>query len=240
MKNIKGIILAGGLGTRLYPLTKVTNKHLLPIGGEPMIYYPLRKLIEAGIKDIMIITGVEHSSAMTSLLGSGNDYGCSFTYRVQDQPDGIGGALKLCKDFIGESSCIVILGDNIFKENLKPHIESFCSSDKECKLFFKEVRDPKRYGVGVFDGEKIIRVEEKPSIPKTNLACVGIYLYTNKVFDVVENIKPSKRGELEISSVNNVFIENNLCTYAVLKDMWVDAGTMDAYHKTNWLVYKEK
>lgn len=240
MSNIKGIILAGGTGSRLYPLTKVTNKHLLPIGGEPMIYYPLRKLIDAGIKDIMIVTGVEHSSGVTSLLGSGNDHGCSFTYRVQDQPDGIAGALRLCKNFVGDSSCVVILGDNIFKENLKPHIESFCNSKEDCKLFFKMVPDPQRYGVGVFSEDKIIAIEEKPENPKTNLACVGIYFYTHKVFDVVEKIRPSDRGELEISSVNNIFIERDKCDYSILQNRWVDAGTMDSYHKTNWLIYSEK
>ena len=239
MKNIKGIILAGGLGTRLYPLTKVTNKHLLPIGGEPMIYYPLRKLIESGIDDIMIVTGVEHSSAMTSLLGSGKDHGCSFTYRVQDKPDGIAGALNMCRNFVGDSSCIVLLGDNIFKEDLKPHIKSFCEGTDDCKLFFKRVSDPRRYGVGVFKGKKVIRVDEKPDKPQSNLACVGIYFYTNKVFDVIDSTTPSERGEYEISTVNNVFIENKSCNYAVLKDRWVDAGTMDTYHKTNWIVYKE-
>lgn len=239
MKSIKGIILAGGSGTRLYPLTKVTNKHLLPIGGEPMIYYPLRKLIESGIDDIMIVTGVEHSSAMTSLLGSGKDYNCSFTYRVQDRPDGIAGALSLCKNFVGDSSCVVLLGDNIFKEDLKPHIQSFCKDSDDCKLFFKRVPDPRRYGVGVFEGDKVVKIEEKPDKPQSNLACVGIYFYTNKVFEEIENIEPSARGELEITNVNNIFIENNSCGHATLKERWVDAGTMDSYHKTNWIVYKE-
>ena len=239
MKDIKGIILAGGLGTRLYPLTKVTNKHLLPIGGEPMIFYPLRKLIESGIKDIMIVTGVEHSGGITSLLGSGKAYGCSFTYRVQDEPDGIGGALKLCKDFVGNSSCVVLLGDNIFKEELGPHIKSFMEAEDDCKLFFKRVSDPRRYGVGAFKNDRIVRIDEKPEAPESNLACVGIYLYTNKVFDVLEDTTPSERGEYEITSVNNVFIDDNSCSYAVLRERWVDAGTMDSYHRTNWLVYEE-
>tara|TARA_R100000008_G_scaffold86740_1_gene81266 strand:- start:3243 stop:3965 length:723 start_codon:yes stop_codon:yes gene_type:complete len=239
MRDIKGIILAGGLGTRLYPLTKVTNKHLLPIGGEPMIYYPLRKLMESGIKDIMIVTGVEHSSAMTSLLGSGADYDCSFTYRVQDRPDGIAGALKLCEDFVADSACVVLLGDNIFKENLTPHVAEFCSGTEDCKLFFKRVPDPRRYGVGVFKNGKIIEVEEKPDEPKTNLACVGIYFYTNRVFEIIETMQPSERGEYEITSVNNVFIKKHNCGYATLKERWSDAGTMDSYHATNWAVYKD-
>tara|TARA_R110002073_G_scaffold167751_1_gene324558 strand:+ start:1156 stop:1878 length:723 start_codon:yes stop_codon:yes gene_type:complete len=239
MKDIKGIILAGGMGTRLYPLTKVTNKHLLPIGGEPMIYYPLRKLIESGIKDIMIVTGVEHSSAMTSLLGSGADYDCSFTYRVQDRPDGIAGALKLCEDFVGNSACVVLLGDNIFKEDLSSHVTSFCNESEDCKLFFKRVPDPRRYGVGVFKDDKLIEVEEKPEEPKTNLACVGIYFYTSKVFDIIKTLQPSERGEYEITNVNNVFIKKYNCGHAKLKERWSDAGTMDSYHATNWAVYKD-
>lgn len=240
MKNIKGIILAGGMGTRLYPLTKVTNKHLLPIAGEPMIYYPLRKLTEAGIRDIMIVTGTEHSGGITSLLGSGKDYDCSLTYRVQDQPDGIAGALRLCRDFVGESSCAVILGDNIFKDDLSSHVKSFLADGSDCKLFFKRVSDPRRYGVGIFRGNRLVEIEEKPEIPKSNLACVGIYFYSNKVFDVIEGVEKSPRGEYEITGVNNVFVDNGRCGYAILKDTWTDAGTMESYHTTNCLMYKEK
>lgn len=240
MKQIKGIILAGGMGTRLYPLTKVTNKHLLPLGGEPMIHYPIRKLVEAGVRNIMIVTGVEHCGAMMTLLGSGKQYDCSFTYKVQDEPDGIAGALKLCESFVGDSSCIVLLGDNVFKEDLGPHVKSFLKADHDCKLFFKHVSNPQRYGVGTFHNGKLKEVEEKPLRPKTSLACVGIYLYSNKVFEVVKNIKPSERGELEISSVNNVFITNNQCDHVILKDRWVDAGTMESYHTTSWLIYRDK
>ena len=239
MKDIKGIILAGGAGTRLYPLTKVTNKHLLPIGGEPMIFHPLRKLVESGIKEIMIVTGVEYSSSITSLLGSGKDYGCNFTYRVQDQPDGIAGALNLCRNFVGDSSCVVLLGDNIFKEDLKPHIDSFIKNSEDCKLFFKRVPDPRRYGVGVFKNNKLIRIDEKPEKPQSNFACVGIYFYSNKVFDIIQKVEISERGEYEITGVNNLFLEKHVCDYVTLKERWVDAGTMDSYHKTNWLVYKE-
>lgn len=240
MNKIKGIILAGGMGTRLYPLTKVTNKHLLPLGGEPMIHHPIRRLTEAGVEDIMIVTGVEHCGNIMTLLGSGKDYGCSFTYKVQDKPDGIAGALRLCKSFVGSSKCVVLLGDNIFKENLLPHVKNFSDGTKDCKLFFKRVPDPRRYGVGVFKGDKLIKIEEKPEKPKTNLACVGIYFYTNKVFDVIEKIKPSERGEYEISTVNNFFIENNSCDHANLNERWADAGTMDSYHTTNSMAYSEK
>lgn len=238
-KNIKGIVLAGGLGTRLYPLTKVTNKHLLPIGGEPMIFYPLRKLIEAGIEDIMVVTGVEHCGGMMSLLGSGKDLGCSLTYRVQDEPDGIAGALRLCKDFVGDSSCVVLLGDNIFKEDLTKHVNSFLSNEEDCKVFFKRVADPRRYGVGVFKKKKLEKIEEKPEIPQSNLACVGIYMYSNKVFDIISDAKKSDRGEYEITSINNALLEKYKTSYATLRSVWVDAGTMDSYHNTNWLMYKE-
>ena len=237
---MKGIVLAGGLGTRLYPLTKVTNKHLLPIGGEPMIYYPIRKLVEAGIKDIMIVIGIEHGYGTTSLLGSGNDMNCSITYRVQDKSDGIGGALRLCKDFVGEDDCLVLLGDNIFKEDLIPHIKDFQLEQVDCKLFFKQVTNPQRYGVGVFDNGKLVEIEEKPEKPKTNLACVGIYMYSSIVFKVIDTTEPSARGEYEISSVNNMFIEAESCSYASLKERWVDAGTMESYHTTNWAIYNDK
>jgi len=240
MKNIKGIILAGGMGTRLYPLTKVTNKHLLPVGDVPMIYHPINRLVEAGIKDIMIVTGVEHCGDMMSLLGSGADHGCSFTYKVQDQPDGIAGALRLCKGFVGDSSCVVLLGDNIFKEDLGPHVVDFLESEDDCKVFFKHVNDPKRYGVGVFSEDKIIAIEEKPEQPKSNLACVGIYFYTNQVFDVIEHAKMSDRGEYEITSINNNFIQQGTCGWTILEERWADAGTLNSYHATNTLVYIEK
>jgi len=239
MIKTKGIILAGGMGTRLYPLTKVTNKHLLPVGGEPMIYHPIQRLVESGIDDIMIVTGVEHCGGIMSLLGSGKEYGCSFTYKVQDEPDGIAGALRLCKNFVGDSSCVVLLGDNIFKENLSPHIDKFSSGKDDCMLFFKHVSDPKRYGIGAFSENKLVLLEEKPEKPESNLACVGIYFYTNKVFDIIENITPSDRGEYEITAVNNIFIERKSCDYAVLKDRWADAGTMESYHSTNSMVYNE-
>ena len=240
MEQIKGIILAGGMGTRLYPLTKVTNKHLLPVGGAPMIYHPIRKLVEAGVKDIMIVTGLEHCGSIMTLLGSGAEHGCSFTYKVQDQPDGIAGALRLCKGFVNDSACVVLLGDNIFREDLKPHVDSFCNSSDDCRLFFKRVPDPRRYGVGVFKGKKVVRIEEKPKKPKTNLACVGIYFYSNKVFDAIEKTEPSKRGEYEITSVNNILIENYRSGHVTLKERWADAGTMDSYHATNSLVYNER
>jgi len=240
MKKTKGIILAGGMGTRLYPLTKVTNKHLLPIGGKPMIDHPINRLKEAGITDIMIISGTEHCGAMMQHLGSGASHGCSFTYRVQDRPDGIGGALSLCGDFVQDSSCVVLLGDNIFQEELGPHVEEFEKSSANCRLFFKKVGDPRRYGVGVFDGPTLKMVEEKPERPQTDLACVGIYFYSHKVFDRLKNMRKSDRGEYEISDINNFFIDAGECEYSIMKGRWADAGTMTSYHKTSWDIFNEK
>jgi glucose-1-phosphate thymidylyltransferase len=233
---MKGIILAGGTGSRLHPLTKATNKHLLPIGSFPMIHYPITSLTNAGIRDIMVITGTEHMGDMVTFLGSGKEYDCEFTFRVQDQPDGIAGALKLCENFVGHDSCVTILGDNIFKYDLSSDLKDFKNG---CKLFFIEVEDPERYGVGVFEEGELVAVEEKPKKPKSNLACVGIYVYDNSVFKVINNTKKSLRGEYEISSVNNAYIEKGIADFSILDGGWVDAGTMDAYHRTNRIIYDE-
>ena len=239
-KKIKGIILAGGMGTRLYPLTKVTNKHLLPVGGEPMIHYPINKLVEAGIDDIMIVTGVEHCGSIISLLGSGEKYGCSFTYKVQDKPDGIAGALKLCKTFVGDDLCAVILGDNIFKENLKSAVDKFLVAEEDCRIFLKRVSNPGRYGVVTLKDDKIIRIDEKPEKPASNFISVGIYFYSSEVFNVIDDVSPSNRGEYEITEVNNVFVKRDSCKYTLLNKRWADAGTMDSYHVTSNLVYCEE
>lgn len=239
---MKGIILAGGSGTRLYPLTKVTNKHLLPIGSFPMIHYPITSLTNAGITDIMVITGTEHMGDMITLLGSGKEYDCNFTFKVQDQPDGIAGALRLCENFVGDDNCTVILGDNIFSRDLTKDVKNFIG---DCKLFFIEVNDPERFGVGVFSKDKVsvsrlTGIEEKPRSPKSNLACVGIYMYSNKVFNAIKTIKKSRRGEYEITSVNNYLIKNGISDYSVLKDSWVDAGTMKSYHNTSRMIYENE
>jgi glucose-1-phosphate thymidylyltransferase len=240
VKNFKGIILAGGKGSRLYPLTKVTNKHLLPLGGEPMINHPVRSLVNSGINDIMIVTGIEHCGAMISLLGSGHDYNCTFTYKVQDRPDGIAGALRLCKEFVGESNCVVILGDNIFDENLEKSIRSFEESKSECMLFFKKVIDPRRYGVGTFKKGRLVNIEEKPEKPKSNLACIGIYMYSSSVFDIIDKVEISSRGEYEITELNNFFLRAKNCDHVVIDGRWTDAGTMDSYHLANSVIYNER
>jgi glucose-1-phosphate thymidylyltransferase len=233
---MKGVILAGGLGTRLLPLTKVTNKHLLPIGDNPMIYYPIHRLIDAEIKEIMIITGIEHCGAIMSLLGSGEQFGCSFTYKVQDKPDGIAGALKLCKNFVGEDKFAVVLGDNIFEDSIKNYVDYFSKADKNCMLFLKKVEHPERFGVAKFKGENLVKIVEKPKNPPSDYACIGIYFYSPKVFEILENISMSHRGEYEISDVNTYFLNYKDCYYNILKGIWTDAGTFDSYRKTNIIV----
>lgn len=235
---MKGIILAGGLGSRLYPLTKVTNKHLLPIGSFPMIHYPIISMTNAGIKDIMIISGTGHVGDMIDFLGSGSEYDCDFTFKVQDKPDGIAGALKLCKNFVAKDNCLVILGDNIFDKDLHKDVKNFNS---DVQLFFKEVEDPERFGVAVLDKEKnIIKIEEKPKKPKTNLACMGVYMYSSKVFDCISRIRKSPRGEYEITTVNNYMIKNYTSTYCIIDNFCVDAGTMESYHNTSRLMYEQE
>ena len=233
---MKGIILAGGTGSRLHPLTKVTNKHLLPIGDPPMIIHNVKKLVEASVTDIMIITGTEHMGDMISLLGSGSEYNCNFTFRVQDKPDGIGGALSLCKNFVGSDTCIVILGDNIFEDCLTDHISDFIQDGRACQLLLKKVPDPERYGVAIFDGDKVSQIEEKPDLPKSDYAITGIYMYDNKVFDIISTLVPSARGEYEITDINNAYIENNQMFYKIMNGWWTDAGTLKSYYKANRLV----
>jgi glucose-1-phosphate thymidylyltransferase len=234
---MKGIILAGGTGSRLLPLTKVTNKHLLPVGKQPMILHCVDKLVQAQVENIMVVTGTEHMGDMITLLGSGDEHGCEFTYRVQDEADGIAGALRLCKNFVGDDSCIVILGDNIFEDSLGSHVRSYTGG---CKLFLKEVPDPERYGVAILDRGDVIAIEEKPEDPKSNHAIVGIYIYDNNVFRIIDELIPSARGEYEITDVNNAYIDNNEVTHALLDGWWTDAGTHSSYFKANCLVRGKK
>lgn len=231
---MKGVVLAGGTGSRLFPLTKVTNKHLLPIGKKPMIYYPIEKMVEAGICEILIVTGIEHMGDVVSLLGSGFDFNCSFTYKVQDQAGGIAQALALAENFAGGDDLLVILGDNIFNGNLSAQIESF---DTGSKIFIKEVADPNRYGVAELQGDRIIGIDEKPQYPKSNFAVTGIYMYDNSVFDKIRQLKPSGRGELEITDVNNQYILENKMKYSILEGDWTDAGKFESYFLANQLMF---
>jgi len=236
---MKGVILAGGKGTRLHPLTKVTNKHLLPVYNKPMIFYPLNTLIKAGIKKILIITGGEDVGDFMQLLGSGHEFGVDFTYKVQDEAGGIAQALSLSKDFVGNEKFVVILGDNVFEDDISEFANDFENSNYEAMVFLKEVENAQRFGVAEINGEKIINIEEKPKIPKTNFAVTGLYMYNSRVFDVVKTLKPSARGELEITDVNNNFIKKGTMTFRTLGGFWSDAGTFDSMHRATNFV-KEK
>jgi glucose-1-phosphate thymidylyltransferase len=233
---MKGIILAGGTGSRLYPLTKVTNKHLLPVGKKPMIYWPIEKLIEAQIQEILIVTGVEHVGAVVGLLGSGKDFNCRFTYKVQDEAGGIAQALGLAENFAGLDSVCVILGDNIFEDSILDQVEIFKKQKIGARVILKEVHDPHRFGVAELQGDKVIGIEEKPKNPKSNYAVTGIYFYDNEVFKIIKTLKPSARGELEITDVNNHYIKNNTLTFGKFKGWWSDAGTFESLARVNQLV----
>jgi glucose-1-phosphate thymidylyltransferase len=231
---MKGIILAGGTGSRLYPLTKVTNKHLLPVGDIPMIYHPINKLIEVGIEEILIVTGTDHMGDVVNLLGSGKDFGCKFTYKVQDEAGGIAQALGLAENFAGRDPVVVILGDNIFEHSLKKAVDNYEGSGAQ--ILIQEVEDPERYGVAELEGEKVVSIQEKPSKPKSNYAVTGIYFYDASVFECIKTLKPSGRGELEITDVNNYYIQKGQMKSSVLEGWWTDAGTPDSYKHANKLV----
>ena len=230
---LKGVILAGGTGSRLYPLTKVTNKHLLPVGNKPMIFHPIEKLTGLGIRDILIVTGTEHMGDVVNLLGSGAEYNCRFTYKVQDQAGGIAQALGLAENFAGNDPIVVILGDNIFEDNLKAAASSY--SGEGAMILLKQVPDPQRYGVAILDGDVVTEIQEKPEAPTTSYAVTGIYFYDAKVFSVIRDLKPSKRGELEITDVNNHYIQQKYMKSILLEGWWTDAGTLDSYRLANQL-----
>jgi glucose-1-phosphate thymidylyltransferase len=232
---MKGVILAGGLGTRLKPITLVTNKHLLPVYDRPMIYYPLETLAKAGLKDILIVSGPEHAGHFLQLLGSGKEFGVRLSYELQDEPGGIAQALGLAENFADGEPIAAILGDNIFEEDLSPAIREFSSQAEGAHVFLKAVDDPKRFGVARVEAERIVEIIEKPTVPPTNLAVTGLYLYAGDVFKVIKTLKPSKRGELEITDVNNDYIKRGLMRYTVLTGEWTDAGTFDSLLKANLL-----
>ncbi len=234
---MKGIVLAGGTGSRLYPLTKVTNKHLLPIGNKPMIYYPIEKLTGAGIEEILIVTGTDHMGDVVNLLGSGKDFGCRFTYKVQDEAGGIAQALSLAENFTGDDPMVVILGDNIFENSLQQAVRNYPGSG--ALIMIKNVPDPGRFGVAELDGDRIAGIEEKPDKPKSDYAVTGVYMYDNKVYDYIRELEPSGRGELEITDVNNHYIQEGAMRYAVMDGWWTDAGTPDSYKKANKLAWEQ-
>lgn len=230
---MKGIILAGGTGSRLYPLTKVTNKHLLPVYDKPMIYYPLEMLVDAGIQEIMIISGRGHAGHFLELLGSGAEMGVSIAYEIQEEAGGIAQALGLARNWTGKDDIVVILGDNIFEDRVGREVEEFSSG---ARIFLKEVPDPQRFGVASVEGNRVVEIEEKPKEPKSNLAVTGLYMYDTRVFEIIRDLKPSHRGELEITDVNNAYIGMNEMRYSMLEGFWSDAGTFESLMRASLLV----
>jgi len=236
--RIKGVILAGGLGTRLHPLTRITNKHLLPIYDKPMIYYPIQTLVNAGVKDIMIVTGGPYAGEFLRLIRDGREFGLKgVEYAYQEGEGGIADALKLAEHFVGNDRFAVVLGDNIVGGGIRRAFADYARQPRGGRILLKEVPDPQHYGCPEIRGGKIVRIEEKPKKPRSNFAVIGIYLYDHQVFDVIRGLKPSARGELEITDVNNFYVKKKQMTYDVLDGWWGDAGeSIDAYLRVNRLV----
>jgi glucose-1-phosphate thymidylyltransferase len=235
----RGIILAGGKGTRLGELTRITNKHLLPVGLVPMVYHPLKKLVGAGIREIMLVSGTEHMGDFVELLGSGHDHQCSLTYRVQDEAGGIAQALGLAELFCHAARCVVILGDNIFHDPLQPILAGANAHPEFAWVALKQVPDPSRYGVAELDGNRVVGIEEKPEKPKSHFAVAGIYVYPHDVFSVIKELKPSRRGELEITDVNRHYLDKGRLGCSMLSGYWTDAGTPDSLVLANQLVHDD-
>lgn len=235
---MKGIILAGGTGSRLYPLTKITNKHLLPVYDRPMIYYPLQTLIDAGIKDIMLVSGRGHVGHFLELLGSGTEFGVNISYEIQKEAGGIAQALGLARRFAGDDNIMVILGDNIFQDSLRDAVRSFSSG---AMIFLKPVPDAHRFGVAEVDevNQRVISIEEKPARPKSSYAVTGLYIYDSEVFDIIGSLRPSARGELEITDVNNEYLRRCKLSYSILSGYWSDAGTFETLYKASELVREQ-
>ena len=226
---MKGVVLAGGLGTRMHPLTKVTNKHLLPVYNEPMIYYPIKTLVNAGIDEILIVTGGNNAGDFLRLMGNGKDFGLKhINYTYQEGEGGIAAALSLAEFFADQDQIVVMLGDNIIEKNIRSAVEAFRNQKDGARILLKEVSDPHRFGVPTFEGERIVRIDEKPLHPASMYAVIGIYMYDKTVFDFIKTLKPSQRGELEITDVNNFYIREGRMAWDVLDGWWSDAGTFES------------
>ena len=234
---MKGVVLAGGSGTRLYPLTRITNKHLLPVYNRPMIYYPLETLIEARITEIMIVTGGNHAGEFLRLLGNGSELGLRhLNYTYQRGEGGIAEALSLAEDFVEGDRVVVILGDNILEQGIRQSVERFAAQPAGARLLLKEVEDPGRFGVAEMREGKIVGIEEKPAQPKSSFVVTGIYLYDEQVFDIIKTLKPSGRGELEITDVNNAYLRRGQLAYDILEGWWTDAGLPETIYRATTLV----
>lgn len=234
---MKGVILAGGLGKRLEPLTRITNKHLLSVYNKPMIYYPIQTLVDAGIKDILIVTGGNHAGEFLRLLGNGKEFGLKhINYTYQKGEGGIAEALGLAEHFVDNDKMVVILGDNIIEKSIKQYVDDFIKQPKGAKILLKEVDDPERFGVPELKGDKIINIEEKPKRPRSKYAVTGIYMYDARAFDIIKTLKPSGRGELEITDVNNDYISHGEMTFSILDGWWSDCGLPETLHRASTLV----
>ena len=237
--QVKGVVLAGGLGTRLYPLTKVTNKHLLPVYNRPMITYPIECLVKAGIKDILVVTGGNNPGDFLKLLGNGKEYDVDhISYAYQEGEGGIADALALAAAHVGAGRVCVVLGDNIIEKNIRIAVDEYRRQEHGARILLKQVDDPQRFGVPVLEGDSVVRIEEKPKHPASNYAVTGIYLYDSQVFDLIGTLSPSERGELEITDVNNLYIEQGAMTWSVLDGWWSDAGTFESLLRASNLVAK--
>ena len=234
---MKGVILAGGLGTRLEPLTKVTNKHLLPVYHKPMIYYPIETLIDAGVRKILIVTGGNNAGDFLKLLGNGEEFGINdIQYAYQEGEGGIADALRLAEHFVDSDKFVVILGDNVLDHSIKPYVEKFRKQKAGARILIKQVPDPKRFGVVTLKGDKIVAITEKPKRPASDYIVTGIYMYDASVFDFIRKLKPSKRGELEITDVNNMYLKRNQLYYDALKGHWTDCGTFNSLYRANRII----
>jgi len=234
---MKGVVLAGGLGTRLHPLTKVTNKHLLPVYKKPMIYYPIEALVQGGIDEIMIVTGGNNAGDFLRLLGNGKEFGLShLNYTYQEGEGGIAEALGLCRDFVDEDQVTVMLGDNIIQKSIKEHVDAFRAQGRGGRILLKEVEDPERFGVARLEGDRIVEIIEKPADPPSPYAVTGIYFYDDQVWDVIDSLEPSDRNELEITDVNNFYINQGALEYSILEGWWTDAGTFESLRRATELV----
>jgi len=234
---MKGVVLAGGLGTRLLPLTKVTNKHLLPVYDRPMIYFPIQTLVNAGIREIMLVTGGNNAGEFLKLLGNGKEFGLQhLDYTYQEGEGGIADALRLAEYFADEEPVCVVLGDNIIERNIVRAAQAFREQKVGAKILLKEVKNPQRFGVPVLNGDRVVRIEEKPKQPKSPYAVTGIYFYDAQVFSIIKTLKPSSRDELEITDVNNAYIQAGRLTWEVLDGWWTDAGTIESLLRANQLV----
>jgi len=237
---MKGIILGGGTGSRLMPLTKIINKNVLAIYDKPLIYYPICTLRDAGIKEILLVSGRGHAGQYLDLLSSGRELGVKLTYEIQEEPKGIAQALGIAEDFADNGPVAMILGDNIYEESLKSAVDDFLKQEKGAKIVLKQVPDPQRFGVAEFDGDKLIDIQEKPQFPKTDWIVTGFYMYDKRCFDFIRTLRPSSRGELEITDLNNCYLREGTLTYYKTTGEWIDAGTFDSLLKANIFIAKKQ